>query len=224
VPQEYFERPIPQLVQEAFATRYGQAVIQEGARVVRAGANPACLRDKGIDAGALEKRIEEIYVRNGTRRLEILSGFVRTQPFEAAVAARAGQNAKAEYRQLRADPEVQRYLAIANRIRNASVVDDTVETIARHLVINGVRAGSSLSPVASANERISQMMEEQGDINDREAFAERSGSPAVRRWRELEAAISVAMRETQDDETRLRYGPRQYTPDALRDFEGLCLR
>jgi hypothetical protein len=223
VPKEYVDKPIPEYVREAFAGRYGRMMVKEGARVALANADPACLRERNIDPAGMEARMEALYVRSATRRLEILNGFVDGQKFEAAVAERAGPRTKEDYQRLRQDPEVRKYLALAYRQRYASLVDESVETIARHLVISGVRGASDLSPLSSGNQALLDAGEEETDIEAKEQFANASRSPAVRRWRELERAITESTRAAMEETTLLRYGPRQYTPDAGKDFAELCV-
>src|SRR5882724_2115078 len=63
------EPPAP-LVREAFASPYGRLLIAELGRALRADADPACLKPKGIAADQLEARGEALLIKWGTRATE----------------------------------------------------------------------------------------------------------------------------------------------------------
>src|SRR4051794_28745817 len=75
------EPPAP-LVREAFASPYGRALTAELGRALRAGAEPACLKSKGIAADQLESRGEALLIKWGTRAAETAMSYIDFEAYE----------------------------------------------------------------------------------------------------------------------------------------------
>jgi len=225
IPPELIDHPPAQLVGNAFATDYGRKVVAEFGKILRVSADPECLRSKGVDPAAMDERANDILVRSGTKMFEIYIALVDTTKFEAAFAARAGPNAKAEYARLRADPEVSRLDALSQPATAVTIVLQVSETVTRHALLARIKLKGGFSPLSTGNARL---LEEQERITDRyeeevERVLKTSKSPQITRLLEIQEAFAKAWVEATSENELLKLGPRQLTPGLDRDLAALCV-
>jgi len=221
IPAEFVERAPSELAALAFDTEYGRLIVAEFGKILRASADQECLRSRAIDPAALEAPGHELLVRNGARMLEIYDTLMDGGKFEAAFAARAGKNAKAEYVRLRRDPDVRRLQEISEPERLAELADKISETLDRNAVLANLRLTKMVSPL-STGYLIDRSPAEKSAIAQ-ERFLESNKSPSLKRWMELQEALVHAIEEAQDRESFLKMGPGQMMPDAVRDLAALCV-
>lgn len=195
----------------------------EFGRLLRASADAACLQARGIDPASLESRGHDLLVRNGTRMLEVVASVVDAARMRAAFTARTGPGGTAEFIALRNDPDVKRYAGLAEPAKLARLADHIAENIDRHSLLARLGLKRSLSPVASGDERLLNASPEDSSLEAAEAFREKTGSAALRRWIELQDAAGDAYADATDQETAMRFGPAQMTPSLPEDLAAVCI-
>jgi hypothetical protein len=226
LPPEFVTRQPAQLVRDAFAADYGRKITAEFGRILRASADPECLRTRRIDPGTLDARAGEILVRAGTRLYEIPIELVDPAKFEAAFAANAGPGAKAEYASLSSDPDAKRLQALRDPATFVGVVLQVAETADRHALLARVRLKGHISPLATGN---AELLEEQERITDKsledaDRFLRQKYTPQeIKRLAQLNDAYAKAMQAATSEEKLLRLGPRQLTPSFGIDVAAVCV-
>jgi hypothetical protein len=222
-PPELAERSPAVLAREAFATPYGNALVAEFGRILRASADPDCLYIRNINPDSLDAHARAILVRNGTRMLQIVDRLVDGDRMLAVFAARAGEHAKAEFVPLRGDPDVRYYIALNDRAKLARVADHITETVDRHLMLAGVRLAKRISPLASGDEALLKQNPMEKAVEEVGRLIKGSSSPQLRRWLELQDAIAAAFKVSFDQAQMVKLGPRQLTPGAVADLAKACV-
>lgn len=145
--------PPAQTVRDALAHPYGHALVAEFAKIVAQNADPACLRDKALDAVTLNDRGRDIFERYGTRATEMLVNNIDGRVFETIFAARAGATAKEEFARLRNEPAAQQYLSLERPIRLVKVLDFIVVNFDRYALITRIKM-KSISPISIGNDEL----------------------------------------------------------------------
>ena len=223
VPEPFADRSPAQLARDAFDAEYGRMLVDEFARVLRASADDACLAAKGIDPTSFEARGQEVLVRSGTSMLEFANSVVDAARMEAVFAERTGPSGKAELILLRNDPDVKKYLELAEPGKRARMADHIVETINRHALLARLGLKRNLSPAATGDERLLNANPDEDSIEAAEAFRESRNSLALRRWVEIEDATGEAYAEATDVETMKHFSASQITPTLPADLAALCV-
>ena len=223
IPRGYddIDRSPPQLAREIFDAKYGQLLVAEFGRILRDSADAECLRSRALDPASLEARGHELLVRAATRFLEIAYDLIDPVKFEAAVAKRAGKNAKAELAALRKDPDVHRYLELSKPSALAKLANQVAENIDRHALLRRIPLKRGLSPLGTGNMTLLQAGEDLENATDR--FLESRTSPSFKRFLEIGEAIAEAMQEATNQEAFLRMGPVQLTPGVEAGLADLCI-
>lgn len=223
LPSEFRDRTPAQLAAGAFEEKYGRLVVAEAARILRESADAGCLQSKRIDPAGFEKYARDLFVRNAADMFEIFGRLVDEKKFSIALAARAGEDAKAELLKLREDPEIKKLLALYDRARFVTVVDGVSENVARHAVLERYKLRKSLSPVDAGNAALRRVRDEEASSVPIEDFISSSKSPRVKRWLALQTALAEAHEESFDRDELVRYSPRQVVPNAATELANLCV-
>lgn len=223
MPAEFRNRTAAELARDAIASRYGQLLVADAGRILRDSADPACLRERGLEKADFEARAREMYVRNGTRMYETFDALVETQKFNAAFDQLAGPNGRQDYRRLRDNPLVVRFRAIIDRMQLASAAETIVENIDRHALLMRIKLARRLSPLASGNMDLLTVGEQESSLDPVDDFIAKNRTPDFERWLDLLNFIAEAGQKSMRTENALLLGPIQYTPDAAADLEKLCV-
>jgi hypothetical protein len=215
--------PPAEIVRGAMASRYAGLLMEEFAKAVMASADRACLDAKGLDAAKLKDRGTDLFQRWGTRIMERIGGNIDMQRFDAALAARAGANAKEEMARLRREADVQRYLALERPLRLAKVLDFVVEQFDRYVLITRVKL-NSFAPLATGNERLlraSQRETREEALERRQALGRKS--PQMERFLKLSEAGAMALQEAFNRDTALLWGPTTFYRGVEADLAEICI-
>jgi hypothetical protein len=185
------------LVRDAFASDYGQAVAAEFGRVLRAGADPACASTKPIAADQFEARGRALMTAWGARMLETREALIDRKAAAEKFAAGNGPDAAAEFARLKQNADVKRYLAIAQPMRQAAMLDSIFEQFDRYVLLARIKIGP-VSPLASGNDDLLRRNPSEA-IEDRlEKFTASAKSATLKRFLALSekdiAASAAAIR------------------------------
>src|SRR5262245_18821821 len=132
------------LLRDAFASAYGKALTAELGKSLRKDADPACLKEKGLEAGQLEGRGRDLLIKWGTKFSEDIAGLSDTKVYAELFTA------SAEFDRLKQNADVKRYLAISAPARHAKVLETTLEDFERYVLTNRIKL-TPVHPLATGN-------------------------------------------------------------------------
>ncbi|MVT52822.1 hypothetical protein GPL17_20305 [Bradyrhizobium yuanmingense] len=205
------------LVREALASPYGKALTAELGKSLRASADPACLTDKGLAADQLEPRGRDIVIRWGTHMLEGASAFIDRQisdnPFAGA----------AELESLKSNPDVKRYLAMEEPIRQAKILDLIFEHFDRYNLIARVKLGG-VYPLQTGNEALLRLNPTDATEERLETFASKSRSKALKRFLQLSDQEAIAQSAAIKKASSPPPFPHTFFKGVETDLAELCIR
>ena len=206
----------------AFEQPYGKALVTEAAKVFRRSADPRCLAEKKLDEPQLEAKARELLVRYGARMFEYYRGFVDLKKLEAALEARAGPGVKDELARLRSAPEVAEFNKLSAPARFAGTADKIVERFEQYLVINRFRLVGPISPLASGDDRLRKMREE--DEESIEPLLAGKHSAALARYLELSEIVREEFVKAVDPQgLKLRFAPWSSFRGVEAELAALCI-
>ena len=208
---------------EAFNTDYGRLLAAETGRVLQASADPQCARSRKLTPEAFGQRARELLERNAAALLQVNAKLVDRKKLESALAARAGQNARADYERLRGDADVKKVVAAGERARLAQLADRSVETTERHALLAGIRLAKPLSPLASGEMALLTANPTDKALAERDRVIAGSRSPGLKRWLEVDQAIEAAFQQSRNQDALLQLGPRELTPETEKALAALCV-
>lgn len=181
-------------VREALASPYGRALIAELGKNLRAGADPACLSSKAIATDQLETRGLALMTKWGVRMAETSEALIDQKLYAEKFAGQA------ELAKLRNDAAVKRYLAIAQPIQQASLLDSMFEQFDRYVLISRIKL-SQTSALPTGNEALLNMNPSDAAEEKLDKFTASSKSAALKRYLALTeqdtAARKAAIRKDQ---------------------------
>jgi hypothetical protein len=222
IPLPVTEVPPRDLVIASFASPFGQVLTAELAKVLADSGYLACRRDKNLDGSLLEDRSRALLVRHGTRVLERMAATIDQAVFKEKFIARAGPNAAAEMKRLRADKQVQRYLTLAWPIHLSSVANLVTEILDRVNVIKRLGLKGSVSPASSAKQHLLDSDPGELALAGADAFVASAKSPQLQRYVELEEALQAAFVEAFNKEQFLALKLVDLLDGIERDLADLC--
>lgn len=135
------------LVRDAFASAYGQALTAELGKSLRKDADPACLKDKGLEASQLEARGRDLLIKWGTKYWEGIIALYDTKVFADLFTAAD------ELNRLKRNADVKRYLAIYEPERQAKVLDFIFENFERYILIKRIGL-TAVHPLRTGNQEL----------------------------------------------------------------------
>jgi hypothetical protein len=143
----------PGLIRDAFASDYGKALVAELGKSLRSSADPDCLKSRAIAPDQLEVRGRDIVIKWGTRMMEGIASIVDPKVYAEKFAGSAGPDAAAELERLKQDAAVKRYLALAQPVRLAKILDSIFEQFDRYVLISKIKL-AAVFPLATGNEKL----------------------------------------------------------------------
>ncbi len=190
---------------------------RELGKALRASADPACLAEKGLAAEQLEPRGRDVIISWGTRMLESTGTLIDQQnaasPFPGV----------SERERLERNPEVKRFLAIEQPMRQAKVLDLVFEHFDRYVLISGIKLGA-VSPVATGNKELFDRNPIEPTENALEQFVAKSRSSALKRFLELSEQAALAQRAAISKVSSPPPLPHTYFRGVENDLAALCIR
>jgi hypothetical protein len=210
------------LVRDAFASSYGQALTAEFGKVLRAGADPACLNAKAIATDQIEARGRALIVTWGTRMLQTRESMIDKKAAAEKFAAASGADAAAEFARLKQNADVKRYLAIAQPIRQAAVLDSIFEQFDRYVLITRIKL-APVSPLATGNDALLRQNPTEAAEDKVEKFLAASKSAALKRYIALSEKDAAASAAAIRLEKPLRPVPSIFFEGVETDLAELCI-
>ena len=204
------------LVRGALASPYGQALIAEFGNHLRASTEQACLSSKAIAADQLQARGLELMTKWGTRMMETSVSLIDKKIFAEKFPSGA------ELAKLQADSTVTRYLAIAQPIRQAKMLDSMFEQFDRYVLIKRIKL-APVSPLASGNETLLRANPADAAEDKLDKFVATNKSAALKRYivlAEQEAAARAAAIKRDQPQQPV---PVSFFQGVETDLEGLCI-
>ena len=181
-------------VREALASPYGRALIAELGKNLPAGADPACLNSKAIATDQLEARGLALMTKWGVRMAETSESIIDQKIYAEKFS---GQT---ELAKLRNDATVKRYLAIAQPIQQANLLDSMFEQFDRYVLISRIKL-AQVSALPTGNEALLNMNPGEAAEEKLDKFTSASKSAALKRYLALTeqdaAARKAAIRKDQ---------------------------
>ena len=135
------------LVRGAFASAYGKALTAELGKSLRKNADPACLKDKGLEASQLDVRGRDLLIKWGTNYWEGVVSLYDTKVFADLFTATD------ELNRLKQNANVKRYLAIYEPERQAKVLDFIFENFDLYVMIHRIRL-TLVHPLRTGNQEL----------------------------------------------------------------------
>jgi hypothetical protein len=209
------EQPAP-LVREAFASPYGRVLIAELGRALRADADPACLKPKGIAADQLEARGEALLIKWGTRATETAMTLIDFEAYQKAFPANA------ELKGLWEQPEIKRYLKLERPKRLAKVLDFVFEQFDRYNVLNRIKI-ASVSPLATGKNDLVSANPTEAAEEALDDFVATNKSAQIDRFLALSEQATDAMKAAVNREQAIRTGPGTFYRGIELDLAELCI-
>jgi hypothetical protein len=137
-------------------------------------------------------------------------------------AASAGPNAGAELEPLKQNADVKRYLAIAQRMRQAKILDSIFEQFDRYALISRIKL-APVSPLATGNEVLLRQNPADATEEKLERFIASSKSTALKRYLALSEKDAVAASASIKLEQPLRPVPSIFFKGVEADLSELCI-
>jgi tetratricopeptide (TPR) repeat protein len=160
---------------EAFASRYGQRLVDEFASVLRDSADPACVAAAG-SRGPTRARAEQWLVRYGQRMIDLERRSTSPSAFDDAIDKLEGTGSAARFRKFLERPEMRDLLHRARPLRVAGVGDRVIQYLGRHLIIHRVRLARQFVPIEIGDSITNELEAILKPVNDELDAAEARGS------------------------------------------------
>jgi len=214
----------PVTAKEAFATPYGQLMVDELAKALQEKAAPACLAEKKIAPADLRGRAEDLLVRYGQIRLDRTVALIIADKADVEFARLGGAGVHDEWRALLGDPLIAEYDRLSRAAKLVQIVDGTVENIDRYALLSRIDL-RSVSPISTGAPNLNAIREETEEtaVESAEGFRQSNDTPAVRRFWQLSLWATQALQAGVDQQEMLRYGPRQFMPGLDEDLRAVCI-
>jgi hypothetical protein len=205
------------LMRDAFASNYGKALTAELAKSLRKAADPACLNDKGLQPNQLETRGRDLLVKWGTHYAEIANSFFEPQVYAERFSA------SDELERLKQDADVKQYLAIAEPIRQATLLNGIFEQFERYVRLKHIKL-TSVSPAATGNDELLNQDPTDATEEALEKFAAEKKSATLNRFLDLSDQSSDALSASIRMRPLVSAGPGTFFGGIEADLAELCVR
>jgi hypothetical protein len=180
------------MMRDAFASSYGQALIAEFGKSLRKDADPACLKEKGLEVDQLDARGRDLLSKWSTHYSEATAALFDHEAYSELFTA------SAELEGLKKNAEVKRYLAITAPARQAELLDIFFEHFERHLLIRKVKLAAA-HPLRTGNRELLNKNPTEATEKALDKFMAGKRSAAFNRYLDLSdqaaAASKVSMKK-----------------------------
>ena len=213
----------PVTAKEAFADAYGQLMVDEMHKALFKGAQPSCLAERGVGrADLLRDRGEELLMRFGQvigdRMMDLVDGAAADKEFLRL----AGPNALNELRTLVRDPAVAELLRISRVGDRDRMVDRTVETFDRYVLLHRIKI-DRISPLVTGSTFLMEKNRAVDSDEKSEEYITKTSTPALKRYLELVEAAGQALESAIDRSRLAMVGPTQLMAGLDQALGTLCI-
>jgi len=212
----------PGLIRDAFASDYGKAMVAELGKSLRTSADPACLKSKAIAPDQLEARGRDIVIKWGTRMMEGIASIVDPKVYAEKFASTAGPDAAAELERLKQDAAVKRYLALAQPMRLAKILDSIFEQFDRYVLVSKIRL-AAVFPLATGNEKLARRDPTAATEKKLDKLFATTKSAARDRYLALSEQASAATRAAMKKDKVPPLGPLAFFKGVEADLSEICI-
>jgi hypothetical protein len=214
--------PPANLMRDALASTYGNALLDEFTNSAGKAADPACLQGRALDAVALKERGRDLFQRWGSRSVETLTSSIDRNRYDSELAARAGKGAAREIEQLRKSPDVQRYLAMERPARAAKALDFTIEQFERYLLVQRFKL-IHFHPARTANGALMRLNPIEATEQALDRFVMQRKSRPLNRFLELSETADEAWVKAIDPEFAKNWGSWTFYRGVETDLAEICI-
>jgi hypothetical protein len=215
---------MPVTAQEAFAGRYGQAIVDALGKALNKNADPACLAAKRIAREQLRGLGEAMLVRQGQARIDRMMTLVDPAKADAEFVRLGGPGAHDEWRTLLADPAIVEYNRLWRPARLVGLVDGTAENFGRYVLLRRIKL-DEFNPLATGDSALLELSEaiEDEAVEAAEAHRKTNDTPAMQRFHQMSEWVAEALQAAADQNELLSYGPTQWMVGLDEDLRALCI-
>ena len=199
----------PVTAKEAFADTYGQLLVDQLHKALFKGARPDCLVNRNIArADLLRDNGEELLIRFGQAATDRMLETMNAENADKEFLRLAGPNALNELRTLMKDPTVMELLRISRVGDRDRMVDRTTELFDRYVLLHRIKV-DRISPLVTGLTVLAEKSRALQADEASDAFVDKNGTPAVKRYLDLVDAAGEALEAGVDRDRLARLGPTQ---------------
>jgi aminopeptidase N len=208
----------------AFATPYGQKLVDALAAALIKDIYHVCAQGEGIEPASLRARGEALLIGHATARFARMLALIDTDKADAAFARLASRDGLAEWRRLQGDGRVRAFIAELRAFDAQQLVDETTELFDRYVLEAKLR----LDPISAAVAGDDSITAERDAIEAKavaayEAARGSTGDDTLRRYIELADHGADALNESADMARMSALGPLQWFAGLDKDLRALCI-
>ena len=212
----------PGLIRDAFASDYGKAMIAELGKSLRTSADPECLKSKAIAPDHLEALGRDIVIKWGTRMMEGIASIVDPKVYAEKFASTAGPDAATELERLKQDAAVKRYLALAQPMQLAKIIDSIFEQFERYVLVSKIRL-AAVFPLATGNENLLRKSPIEATEKKLDKLFATTKSAARDRYLALSEQASAATKAAMKKDKVPPLGPLAFFKGVEADLSEICI-
>lgn len=208
----------------AFASPYGQLLVDALAAALIKDVYHVCAQNAGIEPASLRGRGQALLVSHAKARVNRMLALIDPDKADAAFVRLAGKDAQAEWRRLHTDPQVLGFMARLKEFDMQQLVDETTELFDRYVL----EAKFKLDPISATmtgDEAVTARRDaiENKAVAAADAARGSSGDHTLRRYMELADIGSDALNEGADMARLSALGPLQWFAGLDKDLQALCI-
>jgi hypothetical protein len=193
LPLEFIEYPAADLVKAAFAEPYGKLLTGHIVEAIRASAAPSCPQASALQV-PLETRVVAILQRRGTQIVELTAATIDRAAFRRALAAKIGAAAVDEREQLKSNPLVQQYTALAAPMDAAIAANLMVEIMQLYTLAQRITFARPFPAPVSGDDKLYENADPTDEVLEQlDKFKEDAKSPHLNRYIALTEAAQEAL-------------------------------
>jgi hypothetical protein len=225
LPLEFIEYPAADLVKAAFAEPYGKLLTGKIVEAIRASAAPSCPQASAPQV-PLETRVVAILHRRGTQIVGLTAATIDRAAFRRALAAKIGAAAVDEREQLKSNPLVQQYTALAAPLDAALAANFVVENLQLYTLTRRITFARPFPAPYSGDDKLYNNADPTDEvIAQLNKFKEDAKSPHLDRY----IALTEAAQEALDAFARTSEPYKKRSPSTLvggfdTDLAELCMK
>ena len=210
--------------QEAFASPYGQSIIDELGVALRKGADPACLAERRVMVTELRARGADVLIRHSQKRMARVVALIDAASADREFARAGGPGAIEEWRKLQIEARVVEFMGVLRPLDIVELVDETIDMFDRFVKLMAMNL-DAIAPANSGSEKLNKLREEieEQAVNAADDLSNQEDNVMVRRYLELAEMASDALSISVNRAELQRLGPTDWMAGLDEDLRGLCI-